>query len=57
VGLCTLSDEIKAELAAIFDKYESTGDPEAKKEYGALGVSEKEWLLFCCDKLGIIDIC
>jgi hypothetical protein len=56
VDICTLGDEIKEKLTVIFDKYEKTGDPEARKEYEALGVSEKDWLLFCCDKLGIIDI-
>jgi hypothetical protein len=50
-------DELKEKLSAIFDKYEKAGDPEARKEYGELGVSESEWLAFCCDKLGILYIC
>jgi hypothetical protein len=54
--LCTLSDEVKAKLTVVFSKYDHLGCPDAKKEYGAIGVSENDWLKFCCDKLGIIGI-
>jgi hypothetical protein len=54
--LCTLDDEIKKKLTTIFEKYESTRDPEAEKEYKELGVSTNDWFRFCCDKLEIVDI-
>jgi hypothetical protein len=56
MDLCELSEEAKEKLSAIYDKYSSLGDPGALKECGDLGVSEKDWFKFCCDKLGIIDI-
>lgn len=69
MGICTLSEEIKTKLKAIYDKgdelFPNFSDAvENKKrhawhetQYKPLGVSEREWLAFVCDEMGIIDIC
>jgi hypothetical protein len=67
--VCTLSDEMKAKLKAIYDEGDelfpgfSDGDVNKKRhdwqrtQYEPLGVSQREWLAYVCDTLGIVDIC
>jgi hypothetical protein len=55
--ICTLSDAVKQKLEVIFDTCEKTGSPETLSECEKLGVSVNDWLKFCCDKLGIINLC
>jgi hypothetical protein len=67
--VCTLSDEMKAKLKAVYDKgnelFPNFSDGEENKkrqdwyktQYESLGVSQREWLAFVCDTLGIVDIC
>ena len=56
-GLCNLDETVKAQLKTILDTCDKTNSPDTRKKVEALGVSEKEWMQFCCDELGIIDIC
>ena len=60
--------DLEAKLKAIYEKGDAlfpnlSDDAENKKRhkwyksrYDVLGVSDKDWLLFMCDQLGIVDI-
>jgi hypothetical protein len=60
--LCKLNEEIKNKLNDIYNRGKehdfklSENDNWYKEQYELLGVTEKDWLLFICDKMGIIYI-